>query len=145
LFHKEVSRGQQLGHNLSIYIEFKTVKQKGPVFSTEESRIYYYPTMAQSTATSAISSRRRQQPFALSGRATATTVFCFLTLATLTRQATSTKYYAVYYDPEDYNDFNPKGRGYVPVGPKEWHKVVRTHMAQTLLEYEKKELNWDRN
>jgi len=45
-------------------------------------------------------------------------------MLTKCRVAESKKYYAVYYDPADYDGFNPKGYGYEPVGPDEWNKVV---------------------
>jgi len=44
-------------------------------------------------------------------------------MLTKCRVAESKKYYAVYYDPADYDGFNPKGYGYEPVGPDEWNKV----------------------
>lgn len=45
-------------------------------------------------------------------------------MLTKCRVAESKKYYAVYYDPADYDGFNPKGYGYEPVGPDDWNKVV---------------------
>ena len=52
-------------------------------------------------------------------------------LSLLLQVVDSKKKYAVYFDPKNSQEYrNPKGSGFVPIGPDEWHEVVSIYSTQ---------------